>query len=50
MSPEFISYYGIDKMSDKELIDFLSENMDDEVLEVLKNDYNLFVKKPKEEK
>ena len=50
MSPEFISYYGIDKMSDKELMDFLSENMDDEVLEVLKNDYNLFVKKPKEEK
>lgn len=50
MSPEFISYYGIDKMTDKELMDFLSENMDDEVLEVLKNDYNLFVKKPKEEK
>lgn len=50
MSPEFINYYGIDKMSDKELMDFLSENMDDEVLEVLKNDYNLFVKKPKEEK
>lgn len=50
MSPEFISYYGIDKMSDKELMDFLSENMDDEVIEVLKNDYNLFVKKPKEEK
>ena len=50
MSPEFISYYGIDKMSDKELMDFLSENMDDEVLDILKNDYNLFVKKPKEEK
>lgn len=50
MSPEFISYYGIDKMSDKELMDFLSENMDDEVIDILKNDYNLFVKKPKEEK
>lgn len=50
MSPEFISYYGIDKMSNKELMDFLSENMDDEVIDILKNNYNLFVKKPKEEK
>ena len=50
MSPEFISYYGIDKMSDKELMDFLSDNMDDEVLDILKNNYNLFLKKPSEEK
>lgn len=49
MSPEFISYYGIDKMSDKELMDFLSENMDDEVIDILKNNYNLFLK-PSEEK
>lgn len=49
MSPEFISYYGIDKMSDKELMDFLSDNMDDEVIDILKNNYNLFVK-PSEEK
>ena len=50
MSPEFISYYGLDKMSDKELMDFLSDNMDDEVLDILKNNYNLFLKKPSEEK
>ena len=49
MSPEFIKYYGIDKMSNKELMDFLSDNMDDEVIEILKNNYNLFVK-PSEEK
>lgn len=49
MSPEFISYYGIDKMSNKELMDFLSDNMDDEVIDILKNKYNLFVK-PSEEK
>lgn len=49
MSPEFISYYGIDKMSNKELMDFLSDNMDDEVIDILKNNYNLFVK-PSEEK
>ena len=49
MSPEFIKYYGIDKMSNKELMDFLSDNMDDEVIDILKNNYNLFVK-PSEEK
>ena len=49
MSPEFIKYYGIDKMSNKELMEFLSDNMDDEVIDILKNNYNLFVK-PSEEK
>ena len=49
MSPEFISYYGIDKMSNKELMDFFTDNMDDEVIDILKNKYNLFVK-PSEEK
>lgn len=51
MDPQFIKDYGLDKMSAKEIIDFLSTSpiVDDEDREEIKNNYNLFITKPKKE-
>ena len=50
LDPQFIKDYGLDKMSAKEIIDFLSTSplVDDEDREVLK-DYGIFIAKPKKE-
>lgn len=50
LDPQFIKDYGLDKMSAKEIIDFLSTSplVDDEDREVLK-DYGIFITKPKKE-
>lgn len=50
LDPQFIKDYGLDKMSAKEIIDFLSTSplVDDEDREVLK-DYGIFITKSKKE-
>lgn len=50
LDPQFIKDYGLDKMSAKEIIDFLSTSplVDDEDREVLK-DYGIFIAKSKKE-
>ena len=50
LDPQFMKDYGLDKMSAKEIIDFLSTSplVDDEDREVLK-DYGIFITKPKKE-
>lgn len=50
LDPQFMKDYGLDKMSAKEIIDFLSTSplVDDEDREVLK-DHGIFITKPKKE-
>lgn len=50
LDPQFMKDYGLDKMSAKEIIDFLSTSplVDDEDREVLK-DYGIFIAKSKKE-
>ena len=50
LDPQFMKDYGLDKMSAKEIIDFLSTSplVDDEDREILK-DYGIFITKPKKE-
>ena len=50
LDPQFMKDYSLDKMSAKEIIDFLSTSplVDDEDREVLK-DYGIFITKPKKE-
>lgn len=50
LDPQFMKDYGLDKMSAKEIIDFLSTSplVDDEDREVLK-DYGIFITKSKKE-
>lgn len=50
LDPQFMEDYGLDKMSAKEIIDFLSTSplVDDEDREVLK-DHGIFITKPKKE-
>lgn len=50
LDPQFMKDYGLDKMSAKEIMDFLSTSplVDDEDREILK-DYGIFITKPKKE-